>query len=111
MTKPSLTDVFGVGAKQDTSNLTIPMASLASVGLTSKANEDAEALVVALLLLLQKNLTQDNYNNNMDQATYFEPGYSNLTTRGTDNTPYRVDQITANFAKPDRAKTIDPNDY
>ena len=109
MAEPTLAQVFGASATQDSSTFTITKASLS--GLTASSSNSAESLLVAILLKAQSYLTQANFDANTDQSIYAATGFSSFTTRGTNNDPYRVDQITFNLAKADTASTLDPDDY
>jgi hypothetical protein len=109
MSKPTLQSVFGANAVQDATTITILKADLPT--LTASANNTAESLVVALSLKWQAGLTETNFNSNIDQSIYVGTGYPNFAFRGTNNTQYRVDQLTFNLAKIDTANTIDADDY
>lgn len=117
MAQPTVAEIFGNGdgstTKQDGSFLTIDKFKMAVVGLTNSSNPlpTAEALFTAIILMAKQYLTLDNYNANIDQNIYIEDGFASLTTRGENNTSYRVNQIIINFAKPDAGSTIDPDDY
>lgn len=109
MAEPTLVQVFGTGATQDSSTLTIQKSAL--TGLTASGSNSAEALLVAIILKAQSYLTQANFDANIDQSIYAANGFSSFTTRGTNNDAYRVDQITFNLAKLDTGSTLDPDDY
>ncbi len=109
MAEPTLTEVFGSGASQNSTTLTIAKADLP--GLTASANNTAESLVVGLVLLLKQTLTEAGFNSNINQRIYFKDGFPGFTYRGANNDAYRYDEITARFAKPDTGATIDPDDY
>lgn len=109
MAEPSLTSVFGAEATQNATTITINKADL--TGLTASANNTAEALVVALLLRFKNVLSKTAFDADTDQSIYVENGFPNFAFRGTNNTQYRVDQLTVNFAKLDTANVIDPDDY
>jgi hypothetical protein len=109
MAEPTLAEVFGANATQTSTTITITKADLP--GLTASANNTAESLLTALLLKAQSNLSQTNFDANLDQSIYISDGFPTFAFRGTNNDQYRVDQLTVNFAKPDTGSTIDPNDY
>lgn len=109
MSEPTLSSVFGNGASQTSTTLTISKADLP--GLTATANNTAESLLVALLLKAKEGLSQENFDQNIDQSIYISLGYPSFTFRGPNNDSYRVDQITINLSKPDTSGTIDPDDY
>ncbi|BAT56384.1 hypothetical protein NOS3756_53890 [Nostoc sp. NIES-3756] len=109
MAEPLLTTVFGAGATQTSTTITINKADLP--GLTAAANNKAESLFVGLMLRAQIGLSKTNFDADLDQSIYIDQGFPNFTFRGTNNDSYRVDQLTVNLAKPDTNGTIDPDDY
>lgn len=109
MAEPTLQSVFGANAVQTATTITISKADLPT--LTASANNTAESLIVALSLKWQTGLTETNFNSNIDQSVYVGTGYPNFAFRGTNNTQYRVDQLTINLAKLDTGSVIDPDDY
>lgn len=109
MSEPTLSSVFGDGASQTSTTLTISKADLP--GLTATANNTAESLLVALLLKAKAGLSQENFDQNIDQSVYISTGYPSFTFRGQNNDSYRIDQFTINLAKPDIEAEIDPDDY
>jgi hypothetical protein len=109
MAEPTLTQIFGTNAVQDASTITIAKADL--TGLTASTNNTAESLLTAIVLKAQSYLTLTAFDSNIDQSVYIENGFSSFTTRGTNNDPYRVDQLTLNLSKPDTGSTLDPDDY
>lgn len=111
MAEPLLTEIFGVGATQDASTLTIDKADLLAIGLTANATNTAESLLTAIVALAQTYLTQTNFDANLDQSIYIEKGFSSFTNRGENNDQYRLDQLTINLAKVDIGSTLDPDDY
>lgn len=109
MAEPTLADIFGVGATQDASTITIPKSSLPR--LTPSANNTAESLLVGIVLKAQTVLTQTSFDANTDQSIYVSSGFPSFTNRGANSTQYRVDQLIINLAKIDASSTIDPDDY
>lgn len=109
MAEPLLTSVFGAGATQTATTITILKSDLP--GLTAAANNKAEALFVGLMLRAQIGLSKTGFDADLDQSIYVDQGFPNFTFRGTNNASYRVDQLTVNLAKPDTNSTIDPDDY
>lgn len=107
--EPSLTTVFGPGATQTATTVTIAKADLPR--LTAAANNTAESLLVGIMLRAQTGLPQSGFDADLDQSIYVAQGFPQFTFRGTNQAPYRVDQLTVNLAKPDTAGTIDPDDY
>ena len=109
MAELTLVEVFGAGATQDSSSITIQKAALPR--LTASASNSAESLLTGILLMAQTNLSQTNFDANVDQSIYVAPGYAGFTNRGINNDPYRVDQLVINLAKLDTGSTLDPDDY
>ena len=109
MAELTLTDIFGAGATQDANTVTIQKSSLPR--LTPSVNNTAESLFTGIILKSQTQLTQTNFDANIDQSIYLGTGFPSFTNRGADNTQYRVDQLTINLAKIDTGSTIDPDDY
>ena len=109
MAEPTLTDVFGAGATQTATTISILKADLP--GLTAAANNRADQLLSAILLKAQINLTKTSFDADTDRSIYIDTGYPAFTFRGVNNTSYRVDQLTVNLAKLDTSGTIDPDDY
>ncbi len=109
MAEPTLQQVFGASASQSGTTLTITKADL--TGLTASSVNTAEGLLAAILIKAQAYLTQANFDANIDQSIVIAGGYSSFTTRGTNNTAYRNDQLTVTLAKPDTSSTLDPDDY
>jgi hypothetical protein len=67
MAEPTLAAVFGAGASQDGSTLTISKADLIAVGLTPSASNTAESLLAAIAKLAANSLTAPNLQANPDQ--------------------------------------------
>jgi hypothetical protein len=109
MVKPTLSEVFGAGATQTATSITILKADL--TGLNPSATNTAESLLAAINLKAQESLTQENFDTNTDQSIYIDSGFPSFTTRGTNNSQYRIDQLTINLAKIDSAATLDPDNY
>lgn len=110
MAEPSLAQVFGENATQDTNLLTIAKADLVAVGLAPSATNSAESLLVALLLKWQTILNDTNQANNIDQSvsitTATTPSFTNRN-----NAVFIRDAITVEIDKPAGTLTIDPDDY
>jgi hypothetical protein len=67
MAEPALTSVFGAGATQDATTLTISKSDLATVGLTAASINTAESLLAAIITLAANTLTATNQTLNADQ--------------------------------------------
>lgn len=118
MAEPSFVQVFGSdatrlpsGATTSSAGLFIPDSALIAAGLETPNTASAEGHLAALILISKNHLNQANFDTNIDQSIIVSDGFSSFTTRGTDNTPYRQDQITLSLAKIDTGATIDPSSY
>lgn len=109
MAEPTLQEVFGAGATQDATTITLVKANFAT--LTPAAINRAESLLAALLIKALAGLAQSTFDTNLDQSIYLALGFPGFAFRGTNNDSYRVDQITVNLAKLDTSSLIDPDDY
>ena len=110
MAELTLQQIFGNGATQTASTLTISKADMATTGLTANANNKAESLLVAILLLAKQQLTSDNLQNNADQSISVEESqYPSLTIKN--NQTYRQTTLSVNLQKLDTTTTINPDDY
>ncbi|WP_016951245.1 hypothetical protein [Anabaena sp. PCC 7108] len=109
MSEPTITGVFGAGASQTETTITIAKADLP--GLTASASNTAESLLAGIILKAKSSLTKAAFDADVDQSLYIENGYASFTVRGEANDSYRVDQLSINFAKLDSGATLDPDDY
>ncbi|MCM0591336.1 MAG: hypothetical protein KA716_31895 [Gloeotrichia echinulata DEX184] len=109
MAEPTLQQVFGAGASQTATTLTITKSDL--LRLTESASNTAEQLLSAILITAQQHLTQANFDANIDQSLVIAGGYTSNPVRGTNNTQYRSDQLTVTLSKVDTQTTIEPDDY
>lgn len=112
MAEPSLENIFGAGATQSASTLTISKTDLASAGLTAATENTSESLLAAILFLAKESLTAENFANNADQSITIEPGFNSIVQRpdSSGNTSeFRQFQYNINLHKPDNAVLI-PDD-
>lgn len=109
MAEPTLVQVFGPGATQNATTLTIAKADLATMGLTASATNTPESLLVAIILLGKSYLTDANLDANIEQNISIEDGFASLVTRNSQS--YRQQTITVNLQKIDTQSSIDPDDY
>lgn len=109
MAEPTLIQIFGTNATQDSSTITISKSDLAGVGLTASASNSAESLLVAILLKASAYLTQTAQDANIDQSVVVEQGTSNIITRN--NQSYREYTINVSASKLDTQTTINPGDF
>lgn len=113
MPEPTLINVFGTGASQTATTLTIDKAALAAVGLTASANNTAESLLAAVILQAQSELTQTKFGTNPDQSVYIAPGFNSIIQRDDGNginVETRQNQLTINFHTPSPS-VITPDSY
>ncbi len=112
MAEPTLTQIFGAAATQNSTTLAIAKSDLTAVGLTASANNTAESLFAALLLLAKTYLTQANFDVNIDQSVTVTPGFNSIVQRDSGAgvfTEYRQFAYNVTFHKLDSA-ALDPDD-
>lgn len=112
MAEPTLTSIFGAGATQTATTLSIAKADLATLGLTASATNTAESLFVALLLQAKSVLTAASLETNPNQSvTVAEADFNFQTLVTRNNATYRQSTYTVNLQKLDTGANIDPDDY
>ncbi len=112
MAEPTLQQVFGAGATQTATSLSIAKADLAALGLTASATNTAESLFVALLLQAKVSLTPANLETNPDQSiTVAQADFNFQTLVERNNQTYRQSTYSVNLQKLDTGSAIDPDDY
>jgi hypothetical protein len=111
MAEPTLVEVFGAGATQTATTVTIQKSSL--TGLTASATNNAEGIFAAIVKQASGVLTSTNYGTNPDQSITIAPGFDSISYRTINNvqTPYLQSQITVNFSKPQSSAGITPDSY
>lgn len=109
MAEPTLTQVFGSGAAQDSSTLTIQKSALTSYGLTASGSNTAESLVVAIVKMWQAYLTPTNLDANAEQQISIEDSFQSILTRN--ETQYRQFSKTINLQVVDTTSDIDPDSF
>jgi hypothetical protein len=111
MAEPLLTEVFGTGATQTATTITILKADL---DLTATATNRAEQLLAGIIKKAAATLTPANYGTNPDQSVNMAPGFDSLVYR-TDTvgvtTTHLQTQIAVNFSKPQATSGVTPDDY
>ncbi|MFN6484627.1 MULTISPECIES: hypothetical protein [unclassified Nostoc] len=110
-TEPTLTQVFGANASQTSTDLVIKKSDLATVGLTASANNTAESMMVALLLLaaLYLNTSNQDSTNTDIQLTIVDSDFPQIVTRNS--TKYRQITYNVNLQTVDTGFTVDPDNY
>lgn len=113
MAEPTITQVFGAGAAQTATSITIQKADLASTGLTASGTNTAESLLTAIVLKAREHLTPTNFESNTDQSITIEPGFNSIIQRVNSSgglTEYRQFQYQFNAHTLDNS-VIDPDDF
>lgn len=110
MAEPSLIEVFGAGATQTSTILTIVKAALQTEGITPSDNNRAESLLAAILALARRYLTPENQLTNPNQSIVIGDSTSEiLFTRN--NIKLRRFTLPVSFERPDTGVHIHPMDY
>lgn len=107
MSEPTLIEVFGAGATQTATALTISKADL--TGLTASATNSAESLLAGIILKAGTALTTTARDSNPDQSIAIEQGFDQVAYRGT--TAYYQSARTLTLQKINTSAAIDPDDY
>lgn len=107
MAEPTLQEVFGAGATQTGTTLTIAKADFPT--LTAAADNRAEQLFVAILLQAQAALTTTRQDTNPEQSITIEDQFQSLVTRN--NQQFRQVTKAVNLQKLDTTAGVDPDDY
>lgn len=110
MAEPTLIDVFGAGASQTATTVTIAKADL---DITASASNKAEGLLAAVVKKAQTALTATAYDTNPDQNIKIEDGFPSIGYR-TENgvsVSYLQTPVSVVFTKSQSNPGITPNDY
>jgi hypothetical protein len=107
MADPTLVEIFGAGASQSATAITILKADLP--GLTASATNTGESLLAGIILKAAINLTPTNRDNNPDQSIAIETGFDQIAYRGT--TAYYQAARNITLQKTNTSAIIDPDDY
>jgi len=110
MPEPSLQSVFGAGATQTASVLSIAKADLASVGLTAADANTAESLLVALILLAAKELTEANRAGDTVNRNVTLP-YGGQDVSGTVAAPFLRDAYSVLLYRAYSLSPVDPDQF
>lgn len=110
MAEPTLTEVFGAGATQTATTITILKADL---DITASATNKAEGLAAAIFKKMSGNLTKTAFDGDADRSVYIEPSYETIGSRTIGTTTSQLLQSfwSIVFAKPQATAGITPNDY
>ena len=109
MAEPTLIEIFGSGATQDATTLTIDKNDLIAIGLTPSASNTGESLVAAIIAKAQETLTASRQESHSEQSIVIEDNLETLTTRN--DQLYRQLTKSISFDKLDTQVGFDPDDY
>lgn len=109
MAEPTLQEIFGENATQDSSTLTISKSDLQTTGLSAATDNTAESLIVAIVLKAAQNLSDTKQETNQDIQVTINKGFDSLVTRN--NLSYRQYQYTIEMQKLDTATAPVASDF
>ncbi len=107
MPQPTLTAVFGAGATQTLTTVTILKADLP--GLTASETNTAESLLAGIILRAETDLTTTARDADPDRNIAIEAGFDSVAYRGA--TAYYQSQRNITLQKVNTSAAIDPDDY
>jgi hypothetical protein len=110
MAEPTLQEVFGAGATQTATAITILKADLS---MTASATNRGEQLFAAIVKKASVNLTEANFALNTDQSINIAAGFDSLVYRtiASTTTTLLQSQLNINFNKIQASSGITPDDY
>jgi hypothetical protein len=108
MAEPSLAQVFGAGATQSETTLSIQKSALAAVGLTPGASNKAEALLNAIVKLAAIHLTPANLDTNADQSIVIAAPTVSVDERFSLN--FLVENYTIGFQRQLTSTSVSPDE-
>jgi hypothetical protein len=110
MAEPTLQDIFGAGATQTATTITILKADLP---MTAIAVNTGERVFAAIAKKASTVLTTTTFATNVDQSINAQTGFDSIVYRTFNNVQasYLNTQLTFNFAKPQTTAGITPDDY
>ncbi len=110
MAEPTLQEIFGAGATQSATTITILKADLP---MTSAAVNRGEQCFAAIVKKASTKLTTAEFATNADQSVTIAAGFDSLAYRtiGTVQDTLLQTQLTINFAKLQPTSGITPDDY
>ena len=111
MAEPLITDVFGPGATQTATTITILKADLPT--LTPSATNRGEQVFVGIVLRARQNLTVAARSTDFDRSIAIEDGFDQVTSRtmGTTTNYYYQSGLTITAQKLNTNSAIDADDY
>ncbi len=110
MAEPTLQEIFGAGATQDATTITILKSDLP---MTAAATNRGEQCFAAIVKKASTNLTSANFATNENQSITIAPGFDSLTYRtiGTVQNTLLQTQLNVNFSKIQPTSGVTPDDY
>jgi hypothetical protein len=110
MAEPTLQEVFGAGATQTATAITILKADLS---MTASATNRGEQLFAAIVKKASVNLTEANFALNTDQSINIAAGFDSLVYRtiASTTTTLLQSQLNINFNKIQASSGVTPDDY
>lgn len=110
MAEPTLEEIFGAGATQTATTITILKSDLP---MTATAVNRGEQTFAAICKKASTALTIGTFNTNGDQSINIAPGFDSLAYRtiGTVQQTLLQTQLTINFGKVQSSAGITPDDY
>lgn len=108
MAVPTLAEVFGPGASQTATTLTINKADLPT--LTASADNTAQQLVVGIILKIMQKLSPENHDADPDVKIEISNGGQSVIP-GTGGVNSRQDNFPMTFYKSVAAEQVDADDY
>jgi hypothetical protein len=110
MAEPTLQEIFGAGATQTATTITILKADLP---MTSAAVNRGEQCFAAIVKKASTKLTTTEFATNGDQSVTIAAGFDSLAYRtiGAVQETFLQTQLTLNFAKLQPTSGVTPDDY
>lgn len=110
MAEPTLTDVFGAGATQTATTITLLKSDLP---MTAAAVNRGEQILAAIAKKASTVLTSATFDLDIDRNVSIEPGFDSLVYRTIASVTQTLlqTQLTFNFTKPQPTTGITPDDY
>lgn len=110
MAEPTIQDIFGAGATQTATTITILKSDLP---MTAAAANKGEQIFAAIAKKAATYLTTSAFGNNSDQSINISAGFDSLVYRtiGNDTLTFLQSQLTVNFAKLQSSSGITPDSY
>lgn len=110
MSEATLSQVFGANSLQNINSVTISKADLVSVGLEPDENNSAESLLVALILLCSRELTETNRSVDLDNRS-MSVVYAGQDLVSQSGRIFRRDAFSVLLYKTSAYTPVSPSDY